>query len=172
MGIPVKMPEDAAVFVVQRRELNMKRFLATAAIVMAGLPALASNDDIVKVKSFSDVATTMDRLEAAVTGAGANVFARVDHEAGAASVDMELVPTQVLIFGNPKIGTQAMQDDPVAGLFLPMKVLVYRDGAGQVWLAYEDPKEMFDNLAINDDAEYVKMMTGALGKLTAKAAGQ
>jgi len=110
----------------------MKRFLAAAAIAMAGLPALASNDDIVKVKSFSDVATTMDRLEAAVTGAGANVFARVDHAAGAASVDMELAPTQVLIFGNPKIGTRAMRDDPVAGLFLPMKVLVYRDGAGQV----------------------------------------
>ncbi|MGR3461221.1 MAG: DUF302 domain-containing protein [Roseovarius sp.] len=150
----------------------MKRFLAAAAIGVAGLPALAGNDDIVKVKSFSDVATTMDRLEAAVTGAGARVFARVDHAAGAASADMELAPTQVLIFGNPRIGTQAMQDDPVAGLFLPMKVLVYRDGAGQVWLAYEDPKEMFDTLAIDDDAEYIRMMTGALGKLTAKAAGQ
>jgi len=149
----------------------MKRFLAAAAITLAGLPALASNDDIVKVKSSGDVATTMDRLEAAVTGAGANVFARVDHAAGAASVDMDLDPTQVLIFGNPKIGTQAMQDDPVAGLFLPMKVLVYRDGAGQTWLAYEDPEEMFDDLAISDDAQYIKMMTGALAKLTSKAAG-
>ena len=149
----------------------MKRFLAAAAIVVAGLPAWASSDDIVKVKSFSDVATTMDRLVAAVEGAGANVMARVDHAAGAASVDMELAPTQVLIFGNPKIGTQAMQDDPVAGLFLPMKVLVYRDGAGQTWLAYQNPGDMFDNLAIPDDAGYLKMMTGALGKLTAKAAG-
>ncbi|MFB9151133.1 DUF302 domain-containing protein [Roseovarius ramblicola] len=150
----------------------MRRVLAAAAITLAGLPAFAGNDDIVRVKSFSDVATTMDRLEAAVTGAGARVFARVDHAAGAASVEMELAPTQVLIFGNPKIGTQAMQDDPTAGLFLPMKVLVYRDGAGQVWLAYEDPKEMFDGLAIDDDAGYIRMMTGALGKLTGKAAGQ
>jgi len=172
MGIPAKMPEYAGVFVAQRRELNMKRFLAAAAIVMAGLPAWAGSDDIVRVKSFSDVGTTMDRLVAAVEGVGANVMARVDHAAGAASVDMELGPSQVLIFGNPKIGTQAMQDDPLAGLFLPMKVLVYRDGAGQVWLAYEDPKEMFADLAIDDDAGYVTMMTGALGKLTAKAAGQ
>jgi uncharacterized protein (DUF302 family) len=150
----------------------MKRFLVAAAITLAAMPALARNDDIVRVKSFSDVAATMDRLEAAVTGAGANVFARVDHAAGAASVDMELDPTQVLIFGNPRIGTRAMQDDPMAGLFLPMKVLVYRDGAGQTWLAYQDPREMFDDLAIPDDAGYIKMMTGALGKLTAKAAGQ
>jgi uncharacterized protein (DUF302 family) len=149
----------------------MQRFLAAIAVMLAGLPALASDDDLVMVESSGDVATTMDRLEAAVTGAGASVFARVDHAAGAASVEMELGPTQVLIFGNPKIGTQAMQDDPRAGLFLPMKVLVYEDGDGRTWLAYQDPAEMLDDLAIADDAEYIGMMTGALGKLTAKAAG-
>jgi uncharacterized protein (DUF302 family) len=114
----------------------------------------------------------MDRLEAAVTGAGATVFARVDHAAGAASVDLALDPSQVLIFGNPKMGTAAMQDDPLAGLFLPLKVLVYQDGAGETWLAYQDPEDMFDDTGINDDAEYIKMMTGALGKLTGAAAGQ
>jgi len=150
----------------------MKRFLAAVAVTLAALPALASDDGLMTVQSSSDVATTMDRLESAVTGAGASVFARVDHAAGAASVDMDLGPTQVLIFGNPKIGTQAMQDDPRAGLFLPMKVLVYEDADGQAWLAYQDPGEMFDDLEIDDDAEYIEMMTGALGKLTAKAAGQ
>ncbi len=151
----------------------MKRFLAAVAFCLAGLPALASNDDIVKVRSSGDVATTMDRLEAAVNGAGATIFARVDHAAGAAKVDMELAPAQVLIFGNPKLGTPAMQDNALAGLFLPLKVLVYQDGAGQTWLAYEDPKEMLGDLGgISEDAEYVKTMTGALGKLTGKAAGE
>jgi len=151
----------------------MKRFITAVAICVAGLPALASNDDIVKVRSSGDVATTMDRLEAAVNGAGATVFARVDHAAGAAKVDMELAPAQVLLFGNPKLGTPAMQDDPLAGLFLPLKVLVYQDGAGQTWLAYEDPKEMLGDLGgISEDAGYVKTMTGALGKLTGKAAGE
>lgn len=85
---------------------------------------------------------------------------------------LELDPSQVLIFGNPKLGTPAMQDDPLAGLFLPLKVLVYRDGAGQVWLAYEDPREMLDDLGgVPEDAGYVQKMTGALAKLTGKAAG-
>lgn len=150
----------------------MKRLIAAAAITIAALPALASNDDIVKVKSFDDVPTTMDRLEAAVTGAGATVFARVDHAAGAASVDMALAPAQVLIFGNPKLGTPAIQDDPLAGLFLPLKVLVYQDGAGQTWLAYEEPGEMFDHLSISDDADYIKTMTGALARLTGAAAAR
>ncbi|EAQ27244.1 camphor resistance protein CrcB [Roseovarius sp. 217] len=154
------------------KEFTMKRFLVAAAITLTAFPALGDEDDIIKVKSTSDVATTMDRLEAAVTGAGATVFARVDHAEGAASVDLALDPSQVLIFGNPKMGTAAMQDDPVAGLFLPMKVLVYQDGAGETWLVYQDPEDMFEDTGINDDADYIKMMTGALGKLTAKAAEQ
>jgi len=133
---------------------------------------MADVQDIVRVKASGDVDSTMDALEAAVKGAGARVFARIDHAGGAEKAGMELAPSQVLIFGNPKLGTPAMQDDPLAGLFLPMKVLVYSDGDGQVWLAYEDPAEMLEDAeGVPADAEYVGKMTKALGKLAAKAAG-
>lgn len=148
----------------------MKALLAAAALTLSVLPAFAG-EEIVKVKASGDVAATMDALEAAVTGAGATVFARVDHAGGAAKVDLDLAPSQLLIFGNPKLGTPAMQDDALAGLYLPLKVLVYEDGEGQTWLAYEDPGDMLDDLDIPGDAEYLKKMTGALGKLTGKAAG-
>jgi uncharacterized protein (DUF302 family) len=149
----------------------MKRVLAFAAMMTIAMPAFA-DDDLMKVKSDGNVAATMDALQAAVKGAGATVFARVDHAGGAEGVGMELAPSQVLIFGNPKLGTPAMQDNPLAGLFLPMKVLVYEDAEGQVWLAYQDPEEMLDDLeGVDDDAEYIKMMKGALAKLTGKAAG-
>lgn len=149
------------------------RYVVAAALILLAAPALASDDDVVRVQAAGDVATTMDALEAAVIGAGATVFARVDHAAGAEKVGMQLAPEQLLIFGNPKLGTPAMQDDPLAGLFLPLKVLVFEDADGQVWLAYENPKEMLDDLpGVDDDAEYIKKMAGALGKLTAKAAGE
>jgi uncharacterized protein (DUF302 family) len=143
-----------------------------AAAAMAGLagPSLAS-EDIVRVESSRDVGATADALEAAVEAAGATVFARVDHAAGADGAGMELAPAQLVVFGNPRLGTPAMQDDPLAGLYLPMRVLVYEDAAGQVRLAYEDPAEMFEDLAIAGDAGYVAKMTGALDKLTGKAAG-
>ncbi|MEL7012950.1 MAG: DUF302 domain-containing protein [Pseudomonadota bacterium] len=151
----------------------MIRIFALLLCVMMALPAAAKNDDVVKVKSSGDVTTTMDALEAAVRAVGATVFARVDHAGGASKVDLDLAPSQVLIFGNPKLGTPAMQDDPLAGLFLPLKVLVYRDGGGQVWLAYEDPHAMFQHLGgISENAKYLDMMTGALAKLTGQAAGQ
>lgn len=150
----------------------MRNFVAAIALSIAALPALASDDDIVKVKASGDVATTMDALEAAVTGAGATVFARVDHGGGAAKVGMELAPAQLLVFGNPKLGTPALQDDILAGLYLPLRVLVYEDAEGQVWLAYEDPGEMLENLeGHSEDAPYLGKMRGALGKLTGKAAG-
>ncbi len=140
------------------------------AVAMA-LTAFQTAADVVKIEAQGTVPEVMDRLESAVQGAGATVFARVDHAAGAASVDMELAPAQVLIFGNPALGTPAMQADPLAGLYLPLKVLAYEDTDGKVWLAYQDPKETFDDLKIDDDAEYIGKMKGALEKLTGAAAG-
>ena len=125
-----------------------------------------------RVAASGDVASTMDALQSAVEGAGATVFARVDHAGGAETVGLELADSQLLIFGNPTLGTPPMQDNPLAGLFLPLKVLVYDDAQGNVWLAYEDPEESLDDLeGVNDDAGYIAKMRGALGKLTEKAAG-
>ncbi len=147
----------------------MKQIILGSALCMAA--AAASADDIMKVEATGTVPETMDKLVSAVEGAGATVFARVDHAAGAESVEMELKPAQVLIFGNPKLGTPVMQEDPLAGLYLPMKVLVYEDAEGKVWLAYDEPEEMFDELSVDDDSETIKAMAGALGKLTGAAAG-
>jgi uncharacterized protein (DUF302 family) len=82
---------------------------------------------------------TMDRLEAEVTAKGFTVFARIDHQAGAASVGMPLRPTEVLIFGNARGGTPFMQANQSIGIDLPLKALVHQDEAGKVWLSYNDP---------------------------------
>ncbi|MEQ8877258.1 MAG: DUF302 domain-containing protein [Phycisphaerales bacterium] len=135
-------------------------------------PGWADDDDIERVKAAGDVEATMAALEQAVEGAGATVFAKVDHGAGAEGAGLELGASQLLIFGNPKLGTPAMQANPLAGLYLPLKVLVYEDADGQVWLAYEEPEEMLDELdGIDDDDAYIGKMTGALAKLTEAAAG-
>lgn len=148
----------------------MRGRLGLAAIAAIGISAQAGADDLVRVETGKSVGDAMDALEAAVNGAGATVFARVDHAAGAAKVDMELADAQLLVFGNPKLGTPAMQADPVAGLFLPLKVLAYEDGDGQVWLVYEDPAETMEDLNIPGDAPVIGKMQGALKKLTGAAA--
>lgn len=141
--------------------------LSLATVLSLAMPAAA---ELITVPTTKSVPEAMDSLEAAVTGAGATVFARVDHQKGAASVDLQMPAAQTLIFGNPKLGTPAMQADLRASLYLPLKVAVYEADGGAV-LTYEDPAEMLDGLEIPADAKFVKMMQGALGKLTAAAAG-
>jgi uncharacterized protein (DUF302 family) len=139
---------------------------ATLSVTLCAMPALAER--ITKTSPHS-VDQTMDRLEAAVTVAGATVFARVDHAAGAASVDMDLRPTQLLIFGNPKLGTPAMLDAQTAGLDLPLRVLAYADDEGVVHVTFHAPSSIAAAHNLPQDANYLKMMTGALDTLTAKA---
>ncbi|WP_437342865.1 DUF302 domain-containing protein [Ruegeria arenilitoris] len=143
-------------------------FLTTAFILSGATWAMA--DDIIKVPTDKSVTEAIDALQAAVENAGATVFARVDHAAGAHKVDMTIPPNQVLIFGNPAVGTPAMQIDPRAGLFLPLKVQAYEDADGQVWLAYEDPKETMDELDAVEKSPVIDKMRGALSKLTDAAA--
>lgn len=94
-----------------------------------------SKGGVVTIESAHDVATTVDRLEDAVEGAGAKVFARVDHSAGAANVDLELRPTQMLMFGNPKLGTPALQAGQTIGMDLPLRVVAWEDETGKVMLS-------------------------------------
>lgn len=140
---------------------------------LAGFLAWTSSAaaEMARVESAHDVATTVDRLEAAVMKAGAKVFARIEHAKGAASVGMELAPAATLIFGNPKLGTPAMQVGPTMGLDLPLRVLAYRDG-DKVWLVYHAPADVAAMHGVAADHPSIVKMTGALAKLTAKAAGK
>jgi uncharacterized protein (DUF302 family) len=98
-----------------------------------------SDDGLVTVACNHPVKEAIDRLEAALRAKGVTVFARDDHAAGAASVDLKLRPTEVLIFGNPKAGTPLMQANQTIGLDLPLKILAWEDAEGKVWLTYNDP---------------------------------
>lgn len=148
----------------------MKRMMTAlaATATFAAAPLMA---ETITQTSPHSVSVTMDALQAAVEGAGATVFARVDHAAGAASVDMELPDAELLIFGNPMLGTPAMQADIEAGLQLPLRVLVYAGDEGTV-VAYESVETIFDGLDVPLDAEFAQKMTGALATLTGKAVAE
>jgi uncharacterized protein (DUF302 family) len=115
------------------------------------------------------VAETIDRLSAAVEGAGAKIFARVDHAGGAATVGMDLRPTQMLMFGNPKLGTPAMKSAQTLGLELPLRVLAYQNVDGKVIVTYNDPMDTAAAHNADADLDVFKLITGALDKLTNKA---
>jgi len=137
----------------------------------ASAAAHVSETGVVTIESAHDVDTTIDRLAAAVEGAGAKVFARVDHAAGAANVDQDLRPTQMLMFGNPKLGTPALQAAQTIGMDLPLRVVAWQDADGKTMVSYTDPAAMAACHGIAADHPVIAKMTGALAKLTGKAAG-
>lgn len=143
-------------------------FFASAVIFAIMSPAFAAEGWITRESSVS-VPETADRLVAAAEGAGATVFARVDHAAGAHAVGEDLAPTTLLVFGNPRIGTPILQADRRAGLDLPLRVLIWEED-GATMLGYEDPDALKDRYAIDGADEAFNAMRGALEKLTSAAA--
>jgi uncharacterized protein (DUF302 family) len=93
---------------------------------------------MVAVKSVHSAKVTMDKFEEAVKAASMNVFARVDHAAGAQRIGKTLRPTEVLIYGSPPGGTPMMECAQTAGIDLPQKALVWQDAKGDVYLGWND----------------------------------
>ena len=83
---------------------------------------------------------TVERLGAVLQSLGIPVLARIDHSGGAAALGLEMKPTKLLIFGNAKAGTPLMLSAPTVALDLPLKVLVWEDADGKVWVSYNTPQ--------------------------------
>jgi uncharacterized protein (DUF302 family) len=128
--------------------------------------AAAAGDGLITKASPYSAGETLDRLEAVLKKKGITIFARVSHTQGAAGVDIELRPTELLIFGNPKLGSHFFTSKQTAGIDLPMKALAWEDAGGKVWLTYNDPQYVADRHGITDRAEIVQKMTTALDNLT------
>lgn len=133
-------------------------------------PSLAG-DSLINVRSQYDVPQTLDRFEAAAKKAGLKIVARIDHAKGAKSVGKELRPTELLMFGNPKLGTGMMSSNQRAGIALPMKALAWQDAKGVVWLSYTSTDYLFARFNIDDRPYIQHPMIEILEDLT-KAATQ
>ncbi len=119
--------------------MNFRQPLAATLLLAASLSFSHAADGLTAVKSPHSAKVTMDKFEALAKEKGLNVFARIDHAAGAAKVGKTLRPTEVLIFGNPQGGTPFMECAQSVGIDLPLKALVWEDAAAQVWVGYNDP---------------------------------
>lgn len=144
----------------------VRAVVLAAALALSALPAGAEPQGGVVVKrSAHSVQETLDRLSDALSEKGIAVMARIDHGSNAAAAGETLPPTQLLVFGNPKLGTPLMQSARTAGLDLPMKALAYaRDG--DVFLAYNDPAYIARRHGIEDRDAVVAKMSKALDALT------
>jgi len=133
-----------------------------------------SDDQVIEssitIASEFTVEQSANRFEDIVTKKGLTVFNRIDHSKNAAGVDLTLRPTQLIIFGNPKVGTPLMQCSQLAALDLPQKALFWEDEAGKVWLTYNNPAYLKARHNINGCDEVLTKVTNVLAGLSKAAA--
>jgi uncharacterized protein (DUF302 family) len=99
-----------------------------------------TGNGIISKASNHSVDETLSRLQAALKAKEVPVFALIDHSGEAAKVGMEMHPTKLLIFGNPKGGTPLMLAAPTVAIDLPLKILIWEDDKGKVWVSYNNPE--------------------------------
>lgn len=126
---------------------------------------------LITVESKFGVKESADRLVAMLQEKGIKVAARIDHAAGAKAAGLEMPPTEVVMFGNPKLGTPLMLINPEIAVELPMKIVIWQDNDGKVQLGYLDPSGLKHRYAITGEDEAFKAMSGTLAALSKSAAG-
>lgn len=139
-------------------------------LLVIAMPSFAHDNLITNESNFS-VTETADRFERLIKEKGLTFFARIDHAANAKGVDLELNPTQLILFGNPKVGTLLMQCEATIAIDLPQKALVWQDDAGKVWFAYNNPEHLKELHNVQGCDAVIEKIRGLLSGL-AKAATQ
>ena len=124
---------------------------------------------MIAIKSAHSAKVTMDKFEAVVKAASMNVFARIDHAAGAQRVGKNLRPTELLIWGSPQAGTPMLECSQTVGIDLPQKTLVWQDQAGDVYLGWNDPVHLVTN---RHETKGCEAVTGNAAKAIAGFAKQ
>ncbi|MGF2736866.1 DUF302 domain-containing protein [Marinobacter sp. DUT-1] len=139
-------------------------------VIILLLSSLAhAADGLIVVQSNHGVTETADRLEAVLQDKGMKIMNRINHAAGAESAGMELRPTELVIFGNPKVGTPLMQCAQSVAADLPQKALIWEDEQGQVWLGYNDPAYLKARHAIEGCDEVLDKVNNALANFAEAA---
>ncbi len=131
---------------------------------------LMAQNKMTIIPTVNSVEVTVNKITSILKTKGLTVFDIVDHKKGAESASMELRPTTLIIFGNPKVGTKLMQCDQTVGADLPMKFLVWQDGEGKNWIGYYKPSLLANKYALDDCKAVLEKMDGALAKFSSVGA--
>jgi len=111
-----------------------------ALLASAAVNPVKNKNGIVDVPSNHSVDETVERVKGILQSKGVTLFALIDHSGEAEKVGMKMRPTKLLIFGNPKGGTPLMLAAPSVAIDLPLKILVWEDSQGKVWVSYNSPE--------------------------------
>jgi len=120
---------------------------------------------MIKLKSQYSMEDSLAKLTDEIEGKNLKIFAVIKHGEAARANGLELNPTNLVIFGNPQVGTKLMNCDQTIGIELPMKVLIWEDDKGQVMAGFNDPEHYLQTYDIEACSEIIIKVKGVLNGL-------
>jgi uncharacterized protein (DUF302 family)/uncharacterized membrane protein YidH (DUF202 family) len=140
-----------AIYLISVRDSRSRQSDDTKETSMTFGTAAAANKGMIDKPSNHSVDETVDRLKNILQAKGVMLFALVDHSGEAAKAGLTMRPTKLLIFGSPKAGTPLMLAAPSIAIDLPLKILVWEDAQGKVWVSYNSPGYLSDRHGLPQD---------------------
>jgi uncharacterized protein (DUF302 family) len=148
----------------------MKKLLVAISIILVFAMKTLAADGMINVQSDFNVKETTNRLESILNEKGMTIFNRIKHSESAGKVGIELRETELIIFGNPKVGSPLMKCRQSVAIDLPQKALVWEDHDSKVWISYNDPAYLEKRHGISGCGEVISKIKKALSGITKAAA--
>ena len=161
----------------RNEEVGRKNIFGIAAVVLS-LTAFAfadesglvdKNSGILTKPSRYSVTETIDRVEAAAKGVGANIFNRIDYQEMSKKVKVDIRPNELIIFGRGAGGPFIIKEAPLAGIDLPFKAIAWEDSQGKVWLSYINGSYIDKRYSVKGAAKYVANINETIEKIMSEA---
>ena len=147
----------------------MKILILTALLILFIAIPVEAADGVVNVPSTLNVKETADRMESILKNKGMTIFNRIKHSEGAGKVGIELRDTELIIFGNPKVGSPLMKCQQSVAIDLPQKALIWEDDKAKVWISYNNPKYLEKRHNITGCEEIILKIEKALAGIAKSA---
>ena len=148
----------------------MKKVSITILLVLLTALPLMAADGLINVQSDFSVKETTARLENILNEKGMTIFNQINHSDAAQKVGVDLRTTQLIIFGNPKVGSPLMQCQQNVAIDLPQKAIIWEDDKSKVWISYNDPRYLGKRHNIIGCDEVITKVEKALSGITKAAA--
>ena len=144
----------------------MKKIISLLALSFFASGYANATESLISIESQHSAKQTADKFASIVEKKGLTLFARIDHQKNAAGANLALRETEVIIFGNPKVGTPVMQCSQQAAIDFPQKVLVWTDAENKTWLSYNNPEYIKERHNIKGCDKILTKIAGVLSALT------
>jgi uncharacterized protein (DUF302 family) len=150
----------------------MKKAILLALSIMFSVNPVAAAEGMISLPSAYNVEETADRMEQILNEKGMTIFKRIKHSEGAGSVGIELRDTELIIFGNPEVGSPLMKCRQSVAIDLPQKALIWEDDKAKVWISYNDPMYLEKRHNISGCEEVILKIGKALAGIAKSASSK